>query len=147
MQLCILCSNFDVRDLLLKATAQVLEDHSLVYNNGTYIRGSRSIRPGIQRYFAHQPGLLALRGSADTCELCAAIWKSHERSSQAHELRDDVLASGVGAQQLWIGTNQWDTALHSLPHVVVSQFEDEARGFGRKIAWFEVCAERGSALI
>ncbi|KAF2877164.1 hypothetical protein BDV95DRAFT_140755 [Massariosphaeria phaeospora] len=148
--LCSLCTTLDIRTLLITSSSQPLEDRTYLYTPAAgQTHSTKAIRPGIPRFFAHQASLLALRESAKNvgCELCRAIWAVYERNAQPYELQEDVLKEGVdgvgvAAGRLYVGTNQWDMALHALPHVAVSLVVDERSG-GKMIAWFEVYAKRG----
>ncbi|KAI2615401.1 HET-domain-containing protein [Hypoxylon sp. NC1633] len=135
--LCSICTNFDVRELLLKAEAQ--EPRS--FNDPSAPHNLECLRPAVPHFFSQQPDLLSLRSSASGCDLCSCIWQSYAGSAHPNDLADEALRSGVSAGRIYIGTTGWDATLNGLPHIAVIQ--DGDRGAVRTLASFEVCALRG----
>ncbi|OCL02546.1 HET-domain-containing protein [Glonium stellatum] len=146
MRLCSICSHFDVRSLLLAAQAQHplgSRDRSQDFERQENLAhaGYRSFRRGLPRFFKQHADLSSLKLAASECDLCAAIWKQYSESAQPQELTAESLSSGLGKEQIYIGTTPWDRDLHALPHVAAFQHGD--RGIIRTLAWFEACAPRG----
>ena len=133
-RLCTVCQKFDVRALLLAAEAQG-PDH---YDRGT----QKKIHAGLPRYFRQHRSLLVLKQSSSHCDLCSALWTFYSKIAQPEELTEESLRSSLGAEQIHLGTTSWDDALHSRPHLAV--FQHGANGTTRTLAWFEVCANRGT---
>ncbi|KAF1998634.1 HET-domain-containing protein [Amniculicola lignicola CBS 123094] len=129
--LCSTCAAFDVRALVLSAAAQLPKTPSTTY----------TLRSGLPKYFEHLPNLLSLKASALDCHLCEAIWRSYCDKADARQLSDEVLKEGFGSEPIWIGTTPYNSDLHALPHVMVSQ--TSSTGQMRILAYFEVCAKRG----
>ncbi|KAI1474743.1 HET-domain-containing protein [Daldinia eschscholtzii] len=135
--LCAICVNFDVRKLLLTATAQ----RPKAFVDPTVPEAYECLRPAIPHFFEHHPNLLSLRSSADECDLCAYIWQSFASNAHPNELTQEELLKGTNTQRIFIGTTAWDATLNGLPHVTVIQTGE--RGAIRTLASFEVCALRG----
>ncbi|KAJ3577705.1 hypothetical protein NPX13_g2863 [Xylaria arbuscula] len=135
--LCSVCTDFNVRELLLKAHAQ-----SPRYGDDPSAPPSvQNFRPGITHFFKQHKGLLQLRSSSSNCELCHCIWETYVRNNPSNEHTDNALGRGINSRQIFIGTASWDAMLHGLPHLTITQNGD--RGAIRVLANFEVCALRG----
>ncbi|CAI4213618.1 unnamed protein product [Parascedosporium putredinis] len=136
-KLCSVCSNFDVRILLLTAESQP----QAAFNDPSAPDSLEGLRPALFKFFKQHENLLSLRSSARECDLCRSIWQLYAALTHPAELQDEAISQGLSAQQIWIGTTAWDEALHGLPHLVVTQHA-ENRSM-RILASFEVCALRG----
>jgi len=136
-KLCSVCSNFDVRILLLTAESQP----PAAFNDPSAPDSLEGLRPALFKFFKQHENLLSLRSSARECDLCRSIWQLYAALTHPAELQDEAVSQGLSAQQIWIGTTAWDQALHGLPHLVVTQHSEN--GSMRVLASFEVCALRG----
>ena len=137
LRLCSVCNKFDVRALLIKSEAQGPPKSG----NAAQVASFTDVHASVPRFFAHQPNLTTLRCSSDDCDLCSSIWQQYCKIAQPFELTDDALASGLGSQQIFLGSTQWGRSLHGLPSVAAFQYGP--RGETRTLAWFEVYASRG----
>ncbi|KAI0465880.1 HET-domain-containing protein [Xylaria cf. heliscus] len=136
--LCSVCTDFNVRELLLKAHAQSPRSHGDDPSSPPSVQNFRS---GITHFFKQHTGLLQLRLSASNCELCHCIWEAFVSNNSPDDCTDYALGTGISSRQIFIGTAAWDATLHGLPHITVTQ--DGDRGAIRVLANFEACALRG----
>lgn len=143
MRLCDICSEFDVGALL--SAAEAAPSRPNTNRVGNLVSSEKGVvREGITQFFKHQPNLTCLRASSEDCDLCAAIWQQYQAQRSALELTDAVLAQGLGNEQLYLGTQQWDTGLNSVPHLIAVQQGRPSRITRRReLACFEVCIPHG----
>ena len=136
--LCDICTKFDVRALLLKSESTCFQGCQGNVAAARY----EDFHPSLPRFFKHHPTLASLQASAVYCTLCDAIWKTYSKTALPDELTPERLSSGIGTNQIYLGSTPWDNGLHALPHVAAFQHGD--RDVTRTLAWFEVCGLRGN---
>lgn len=139
--LCAVCQSFDVQTLLLTAASS----DGIVTNTGPQKPSKAgTVHAAVPTFFTHQPNLTSLKDASESCSLCLAIWKDYCRQREPSELTALALTQGLGGEQIYIGTPDWDASINAVPSVVVRQQSLNAAGQrSRQIACFEVCAEYG----
>ena len=135
-RLCTTCLDFDIHSLLKDAEAQQIS---------ILPRNDHRIRRGLPQQFRQHRDLKTLKRCAlsGICNLCSAIWGAYQRTRNIDELADEVLEHGVGSEQIFLGTEQWNLSRSPLPHVVAMQTTDSPLAVARQLACFEVCAAYG----
>lgn len=139
---CDVCKGFNVRALLLSAEAAPRKANT---NRAGQQNSANTgvIRQAIPDLFKHHADLTTLQNQAATCNLCSSIWREYCRSRQPAELTETALNKGVGKEQIYIGTTDWDTGLSSVPTIAVIQRSPPPNNIQRQLACFEVCVEDG----
>lgn len=138
--LCAICQKLDIQKLLLAAASSNCERPK----GRSFIKTS-TVHAALPAFFPHQPDLAHLKRASDSCALCSAIWRDFCRQREASELTETALARGLGKEQVFVGTTDWDTSINALPTVAVRQqsFNDGVQRH-RQLACFEVCADYGA---
>lgn len=137
--LCNVCESFDIQALYTLA-AKLIENSKP--EPPTRNRAFPLYR-GFPRFFNHHPGLASLlAASEDGCNLCSYIWQQVSRSlpPEARTARvSDVLRDYE--TQIFLGLSDWSPEAEGFPYLDVTQ--ELPRGATRKLATFDVFAERG----
>lgn len=139
--LCAVCQGFDVQRLLLTAASP---DGIVTKTGPQKLSKAGTVHAAVPTFFPHQPTLTSLKNASESCGLCLAIWKDYCRQRDPSELTTLALTHGLGGEQIYIGTSDWDASINAVPSVVVRQQSlDAAVQRSRQLACFEVCAEYG----
>lgn len=139
--LCAVCQAFNVQQLLLTAASP---DGVVLKTGPQKPSKAGTVHAAVPTFFPHQPNLTSLKNASESCGLCLAIWKDYSRQRGPSELTALALTQGLGGEQIYVGTPDWDASINAVPSVVVRQQSlNAAVQRSKQIACFEVCAEYG----
>lgn len=140
---CDVCKGFDVRALLL--TAQGASQKPNTNKAGLQASAQKGvIYKAIPEFFKHHANLVTLQDHATSCDLCHAIWRVYTHQRKPEELTRTAIEQGVGKEQVFIGTLDWDTGLSAIPTIAVAQRGPAPNYTQRQLACFEACAKEGA---
>jgi hypothetical protein len=137
--LCAICQTLDIQAVLIAAESNEPQPNSRKVAPSLGKGFGHATVPG---FFQHQPNLASLKVSAQSCDLCSAIWKDCIRQRTPSELTDAALQQGLGVEQIYIGALAGVTNISAVPNVIVHQRSSSSvASRSRWLACFEVCAD------
>ncbi len=140
--LCDICQQLDIRELLSQSEAQAstttktrltgLLDEFLEY------------KPGLPEFCRYHNSLGTLESSAKTgCTFCNLIWKSWSGNPQRSESVDKAI-DDAGQGQLFVGTSSHSVSKAEMPIIIVTQKPDGHSS--RTLCTFDAFSDRGELI-
>ena len=142
MNLCNLCQEFDIRQLLCQSAAQKPDATG---NTDRNFDDANDYRAPMADFYKHHEGIVALKKFADQgCHLCSLFWRDWVKTLNKDNITKEFLEKYFPGQ-LYIGCSSWTTSRQGFPYVTLTQ--QSPTDSSRTLCSFEAFADRGMCCI